>query len=170
VDAHDTITSVSPSWLAFARENGAPELTDEAVRGHSLWDFVNGAETIELYQRILQRVRTSSLQIVVPFRCDSPTLRRFMRLEITCLPEGSVQLDGLMERAEPTERLNLLDVRFPRSCDMLTLCSCCKRALVEPHGWLEIEDAAVRLHLLEEERSPQLCHSVCADCLAASLP
>ena len=74
---------------------------------------------------------------------------------------------GILERVEPTEQLILIDRCFPRSRDVLTLCSCCKRALVEPSGWLEIEDAAARLHLLEEERAPQLRHAVCPDCLAA---
>jgi hypothetical protein len=137
------------------------------VTENSLWDFIDGSETIQLYQAILRRVRTSAPRIVVPFRYDSPRLRSYMRLELTCQPQGSVQLDGILERVEPTERLNLFDPRFPRSRDVLTLCSCCKRALVEPSGWLEIEDAAARLHLLEEEQAPQLRHAVCPDCLAA---
>lgn len=166
VDALDVITSVSPTWLAFAQENGAPELTYQAVIGNSLWHFIDGSETIELYQAILQRVRASFSRIVVPFRCDSPTLRRYMRLELICQPHGSVQFDGILERVEPTEQHNLLDPRFPRSCNVLTLCSCCKRALVEPSGWLEIEDAVARLHLLEKEQTPQLRNAVCPDCLA----
>jgi hypothetical protein len=168
VNANDAITSVSPLWLAFARENGASQLTCEAVMGRSLWDFIDGVETTRLYKAIVQRVRTSILRVMVPFRCDSPTLRRYMRLEITRQPEGSVQFDGVLERVEPTTRLNLLDPAFPRSRATLTLCSCCKRALVEPYGWLEIEDVAVRLHLLEEKNAPQLRSAVCPECLAAA--
>jgi hypothetical protein len=170
VDAQDVISSVSPNWLAFARENGAPELTAQAVVGHCLWDFIDGIETIRLYQAILQRVRTTAVQILVPFRCDSPTLRRYMRLEISSQPQDSVQLDGLLVRVEPTTaRVNLLDPRFPRSHDVLNVCSCCKRAMVEPMGWLEIEDIAVRLHLLEQERAPQMHYDVCPDCRSVCL-
>ncbi len=91
-----------------------------------------------------------------------------MRLEISCQPHDGVQFDGILERVEPTERLNLLERNFPRSRDALTLCSCCRRALVEPNGWLDIEDAAARLHLLEEERAPQLRHTLCPDCRASA--
>jgi hypothetical protein len=91
--------------------------------GHCLWDFIDGIETIRLYQAILQRVRAAAAQIVAPFRCDSPTLRRYMRLEISCQPQDSVQFDGLLVLVEPTSsRLNPLDLRFPRSHDVLNVC------------------------------------------------
>ncbi len=164
VDAGDTIVSVSPEWLAFARENGAPELTEPAVAGRSLWDFIEGRETVRLYQAILQRVRTTAQPVVLPFRCDSPTLRRYMRLEINSQSRAGIQFDGLMEHVEPCTPLRLLDIQFPRSEKVLTLCSLCKRALVEPAGWLEVEDAAARLHLFEEKQAPQLRQTVCPQC------
>jgi hypothetical protein len=55
----------------------------------------------------------------------------------------------------------MLDPSFPRLDDMLTMCSCCKRALLEPFGWLEIKDAAVRLHLLEKGRAPKVRQPIC---------
>lgn len=166
LDARDKIVSVDSSWLAFALENGVPELTKEAVIGKTLWQFIDGAETIELYQAVFQRVRSEQLSIVIPFRCDSPTLRRCMRLEVLSQPEGRIQLYGIVERVEPTRCLNLLDPNFPRSHDILTVCSCCLRALVEPYGWLEVEDALVRLHLMERSRAPNLRHRICPLCLA----
>ncbi len=105
---------------------------------------------------------------MLPFRCDSPTLRCYMRLEISCQLQGSIQFEGLLERVEPIEWFKVLDSHVPRSRDSLTLCSFCKRALVEPRGWLEIEDAIARLHLFEAARSPQLRHTVCPNCLAAA--
>lgn len=168
VDARDTIVSVSPEWLAFARENGAPELTEQAVTGRSLWHFIDGTATVRLYQAILQRVRSTAEPTVLPFRCDSPTLRRYMRLEINSQPDAGIRFDGWLERVEPCTRLNLLDVQFARGENVLTLCSMCKRALVEPAGWLELEDAAARLHLFEEKQVPQLRQTVCPRCNAAA--
>jgi hypothetical protein len=168
VNAHDVITAVSPLWLAFARENGAVQLTSAAVIGRSLWDFIDGVATKQFYQAILQRVRTTTVRVILPFRCDSPTLRRYMRLEITRQPQNGIQFEGVLERVEPVARLNLLDPTVRRSGDTLTLCSGCKRALVETVGWLEIEDAAVRLRLLEGKDAPQLRNTVCPRCLAAA--
>ena len=104
LDGHDAITSVSPAWLAFARENGAQELTAQAVLGHSLWNFIQGAETVRLYQAILRRVRSNSSRVVVPFRCDSPTLRRHMRLEISSQPLGCVQFISVLQRVKAISR------------------------------------------------------------------
>lgn len=168
VDRNDVITSVCPLWLAFARENGAPQLSWEAVVGHSLWEFIEGEETKQLYQTALQRVRDSHTASVVPFRCDSPTLRRHMRLELTPEAEGGIQLESVLERVEQTTQFNLLEPTFPRSQQMLTLCSCCKRILVETCGWLEIDDVAVRLQLFDKDRAPRLRNSVCPDCLVAA--
>jgi hypothetical protein len=168
VDANDTIISVSPIWLAFARENGAPELSEQAVVGRSLWDFIGGTETVRLYKAIFQRVRSNTPRVIMPFRCDSPTLRRHMRLEIARCPNEGIQFDAVLEHVEPTAPLNLLDPCFPRSDDMLTMCSCCKRAVLEPFGWLEIEEAAVRLHLLEKERAPKIRQTICPGCKAAA--
>ena len=166
IDAGDVITSVSDLWSAFARENGAPELTDQQVVGTSLWQFIDGEETRQLYRSLLHRVRTGIPQIILPFRCDSPTLRRFMRLEITAQVNRAIRFEGILERVEPTRRLNLLDPDFPHSSDTLTVCSCCRRVIVDPFGWLEIEEATVRLRLLEVLRVPRLRHRICPDCLA----
>jgi hypothetical protein len=168
VDPQDVITSVCPLWLAFARENGATQLTREAVVGRSLWDFIAGDETQQLYRTLLQRVRARNASTVVPFRCDSPTLRRYMRLELTPEPNGSVQFDGVLERVEQTVPYNLLDQNFPRSMQMLTLCSCCKRILMENYGWLEIGAVAERLDLLNKNIAPKLRHSLCPECLTVA--
>jgi hypothetical protein len=165
VDARDVITSVSASWLAFARENGAPELTEAAVVGRLLWDFIDGAQTIQLYQAVLRRVRAAVLRIVLPFRCDSPNLRRHMRLEISCKDAGSIQFDGILERIEPTSALRLLEPRVVRSQDSVSLCSVCKRILVATSDWLEIEDAAARQRLFDREEVPQVQNLVCPRCL-----
>ena len=57
VDARDRLVFVDPLWLAFARENGAADLTEQRVIGRSLWDFVADAETIRLYRELHARVR-----------------------------------------------------------------------------------------------------------------
>ncbi len=168
VDASDRIVSVSQLWLAFARENGAPELSEQAVIGRSLWDFIAGDETTRLYRAIFQRVRSTTPRVVVPFRCDSPTLRRHMRLEIHRGPDDGIRLDGVLEQVELTEQLNVLDPIFPRSDNLLTMCSCCKRAMIEPVGWLEIEQAAARLHLFEQDQAPRIRQTICPACQATA--
>jgi hypothetical protein len=164
VDAEDVMTWVDDWWLAFARENGAAELTEENVLGHSLWDFIADNVTQELYQEVHNRVRSTCRRIVLPFRCDAPTLRRHMLLTITPEDSGHLLYEGVLTHVEPCPPVDVLDPSFPRSQAVLTMCSNCKQAMVEPYGWLEIEDAVARLGLFEKPKSPRLNYTVCHGC------
>ena len=101
VDAADVLVWVDELWLAFAKENGAPGLTRGSVVGQSLWDFVSGNELCSLYAEIHSRVRSSGLPAVLPFRCDSPSLQRHMRMTITREDEGQLGYECLLVRAVP---------------------------------------------------------------------
>ena len=132
LDPHDVVVSVSDDWLAFARENGAGELNVDSVIGKSLWIFIPDEPTRTFYQGIFGTVRATDKPVVVPFRCDSPTLRRFMGLEVRHRPGCGIDLKSILDRVEPCERRVLLDVNALESSDCLTMCSCCKNVLIEP--------------------------------------
>ena len=164
IGSNDRITSVNAAWLRFAQENNTPELTADFVIGKSLWDFIAGGETRYLYQLVLERVRTDDTPVILPFRCDSPGIRRHMRLVISHLHEGNVQLDAVLVSEERRPSLVLLDPKALRSDQFLTLCSWCKRARVAESEWVEPEDAIVRLDLFGPPSPPQLSHGVCDQC------
>jgi hypothetical protein len=164
VDGSDVLVWVDAWWLAFARENGAPELTEEFVLGRNLWEFVADCSTQKLYQRIHVRVRSTRKPVVLPFRCDSPTVRRHMRLTILGEDADHLLYEGMLTRVETRSPLAVLDPACPRADALLTMCSFCKRALSEPSGWLEVEDAAARLGLFEQPKAPRLSYTVCEDC------
>jgi hypothetical protein len=165
IDSADTITSVNSAWLRFAQENDTPELTADFVIGKPLWDFIAGGEVRHLYQLVLERVRANDTPVILPFRCDSPGIRRHMRLVISPLHEGNVQLDAVLVSEERRPSLALLDPQAPRSDQVLTLCSWCKRARVARSEWVEPEDAIVRLDLFGPPSLPQLSHGICDQCV-----
>ena len=167
VDAADLLVWVDELWLAFARENGAAGLIRESVLGRSLWDFVVGDELCRLYMEIHARVRSSGLPAVLPFRCDSPSLQRHMRLTITRGDQGQLEYESLLVRAVPQRNSELLDSKRQRSTTTLTICSCCKRALLEPDEWLDLEDVSIRLQLFEAPQVPELRHTICPPCADA---
>ena len=164
VDAADVLVWVDELWLAFAKENGAPGLTREMVLGRSLWDFVVGDELCQLYREMHSRVRQSGLPAILPFRCDSPWLQRHMRLTISSEDNGQLAYESLLVSAVPQSNREVLDTWRPRSATTLAICSCCRRALLEPVGWLDLEDASVRLQLFEGHSVPTLRHTICPDC------
>lgn len=164
IDADDRITSVNADWLAFAAENNARNLDEQAVLGHLLWDFVSGDETVRLYKSVLARIRQMRCSVVLPFRCDSPTLERHMRM--TILPEESagIRFDCVIEKVRATDRFSLLDPAHPRLEEHLDMCSCCKRIDCPPQGWLEVSEVVGRLNLFDAPQVPALHQTVCQQC------
>jgi hypothetical protein len=164
VDETDVIDFVDRWWLAFARENNAVELNEPAVVGRKLWDFISDEPTQELYREIHVRVRTLGNPIAIPFRCDSPTLQRFMQLTISRQDEGHLMYESKLIQTKVQHRLAVLDPKKERAESVLTMCSFCKRSLIEPSGWLELENISLKLRMYEQQKVPALLYTVCPDC------
>jgi hypothetical protein len=164
LDASDVIEFVDRWWLAFARENSASELDEPAVLGRKLWDFIADGPTQELYREIHERVRTLGNPIEVPFRCDSPNLQRHMQLTISRQDGGRLLYESKLVQAKIQHRLAALDSNMEKSESVLTMCSFCKRALMEPSGWLELENISLKLRMYEQQKVPALLYTVCPDC------
>ncbi len=165
VDSDDRIRSVNADWEAFARENGAPELTAATVVGRPLLDFITGDELQQLHLMLMLRVRVSTEPVDLPFRCDGPRQRRWMRLRISPLADGGLRFEGRIERRAFRDAVPLFDRDAPHSLEeFVTVCSWCKRMLVGEE-WVEVEVAVERLALFEREPMPGLTHGICSSCV-----
>ena len=164
IDANDLLIEVDDLWLAFARENGAAQLTEAAVIGRSLWDFVEGEAVRTVYEEIHERLRSCGKSAAFTFRCDSPRLKRHMHMTITAAEHGQLQYASHVLWTEPQRLLALLDTDQQRSKSFLMVCSCCKKAMLEPDEWLEIEKVSLSVGLLEAGKVPQLRHTICPKC------
>jgi len=164
VDANDQISHVSESWLAFAQANGCPELTREAVVGNPLWLYVDGIEVKALYMHLFEKVRDGGQSVRIPFNCDSPELRRFMRLDIVPRDKGALNLTGVLLREEQRSEVRLFDASAPRSTALLYCCSWCKRIKVTESNWVSVEDAIRDAGLFDSATMPRLSHGICPEC------
>lgn len=167
VDGQDRVVRIDGAWDEFASANDAPELVAASVRGTLLWDHVAGDETCQLYQGLFRRVRQMQSPALVPFRCDGPTVRRFLELEIRPGPDQSVSLDSRILREEPRAAAPLLGRSTARSRKMIVACSWCRRVAGPAGEWLEVEDAVSKLDLFDIMPLPQISHGICPNCLAA---
>lgn len=163
VDAAGTIMAVNGEWLEFARENGAPELVREAVVGRAIWEFMEGRETRHISRLLLDKVRRAGESLTIPYRCDSPALRRFMQMEIALVEDGSVEFRSRLLKFENREPVLLLDPHAGRGDEFLTICSWCRRARVAS-SWVELDEAVKMLDLFSSTVLPQLSHGICQDC------
>jgi hypothetical protein len=172
IDADGVIRDVNPAWDAFARANGAPELAGGGAVGRNVWDFVAGDDVQRLYRLLFARIPGRGVTCALPFRCDGPEVRRFMRLKLSPRGPGGVICATRLLREERRPAVGVLAADAPRSARLLAICSWCKRVRAESGCWLELEDALASLDLARSA-PPSLGHTICTACdarVAAGLP
>ena len=163
IDEVDNICSVSEEWLEFARANGAPHLSADKIIGRRLWEFVTGREVAHLYRLLIGLVRSQRRAATVPFRCDSPEMRRYMELTISPVG-GDIELRARLLREEKREPVHVLESTDARTEQLVTICSWCKRVQGGENEWYDLEDALTRMPLMSEAPYPQLTHGICPYC------
>jgi hypothetical protein len=167
IDTAGLIVSVNEPWLRFARDNGAPELTLEAVLGRPLWDFIVDAETKQLYGALIDRVLRSDLILQVPYRCDSPEARREFRMAVSRTLTGLIEFRNRVEKITPRSPIALLEAASERSEETITMCSWCKKIALPDKGYVELEEAIAERDLFGTPPLPALRHVACPACTAA---
>jgi hypothetical protein len=163
IDSRDRLIEVDDGWRRFAEANRAWDLAGDSMLGCSLWDFIQDAETREIFLSLLARVRSEGISVSLPLRCDSPDTRRYLRLTLSPVPDDGVEFVSETIRTEKRSRIGLLEVTGDKTKDFVQICSWCKRVAV-PGGWTEVEFAIAILGLFDESPLPQLSHSICPDC------
>ena len=63
----------------------------------------------------------------------------------------------------------LLDPDAPRSSEIVTVCSMCKKLKISHEQWVDLEEGLARLKLFEADKMPQLSHGLCGACHEAAL-
>ena len=162
IDADDRIVSVDQGFETFADQNDAAGLPARVI-GRPLWDFIANREVRQLYWELLSKVRSERRAMEVPYRCDSPTCRRYLSLAITPLASGGVVFVSRTIREEPRPAMRLLERSDRPRGELLSMCSWCKKVKT-PAGWTDVEQAVVELELLTEEHPRPITHGMCPDC------
>ena len=109
LDADNLIQSVDRDWDLFADSNGAPELFGSDIIGKSIFDFIQDAQTVSLYQDIYQVVREQNKPIDFTFRCDSPQIKRLFVMKIIPKEDRWIEFETeLVEQDEILPRRKIL--------------------------------------------------------------
>lgn len=165
IDANDRLVSVSPEWARFADQNQADNLSPDAVKGRSLWDFIADETTRELYGDVLAHVRAGAPTDLI-LRCDAPERRRLIEMVVTGRADGSVEFKTVLLATTARVPQRLFDKSTPRNNRHIMVCSWCDRVNAGVEEWLEVEAAMERLHLTNEPELPQVESVVCPGCFA----
>lgn len=162
IDADDRIVFVNDQWDRFAGSNGGDDVLSSVVLGRSLWGYINGLTTRQIYRQILDRTRAGTA-VVYPLRCDSPDRRRLLEMNVRLADGGAVEFRSRTLSEEPRSALGLLDRRQPRTDDLLAVCSWCEKVRVAGR-WVDVEDAIAALALFQQSELPSLTHGMCQTC------
>lgn len=125
VNSANLIVSVNPAWDAFACNNGAPHLARGTALGSSLLDAVSGKASKNFTLALLDLARRRDDEIQFEYRCDSPQVRRYMRLHLRGLQDGSVHFRHEHLHSEAFEQPVLFRTAAQRARDTTIRCSLC---------------------------------------------
>jgi len=134
------------------------------VLGGSLWSHISSDSTRHIYRTLFTKARQEGRCFTVPFRCDSPDCRRFLKMEIVPSADGAVTMESMVIKTEEREHVSLLEPDIDRSDDFISMCSYCKKIPVDDTTWHEVEEAIRILDLLSLEKPPRITHTICPAC------
>jgi len=163
-------------WNEFAAGNGALELTAASVLGQNLFDIIQGDDVREVYRRYTDETIATSRPIALALRCDSPGVRRELRLAITPLRSAGV-LRGVHFQSLAVDELvrppiDLFDFKTlmavvggQHHSPIVTLCSFCQRVNRAASGaepvWIDAEE----YYRSGGTSNVRISHGLCSDCL-----
>ena len=161
INARAEIVALGDDWEKHA-DQGAPSRA--AIIGRVLWDFFADPTTKELYARLVNRLPTGG-SVSVPYRCDTPSRRRWFVMTIVRQGTDRVEFTSRLMREENRAPVALFEFARARDERMVRMCSWCQRIAAPDDGWLAVEEAIAVSRLLERETMPRITHGICPDCV-----
>jgi hypothetical protein len=169
VDRDDRVVEIDEGWQEFAVANQAGHLTPHIVQGRLLWDFIADELTVHLYRTMVRRVRRSGHPIRFNFRCDSPTRRRLLTMEMSDAGEGRVLFRVTAVKEEDRAAVELPATVAGDASGLLSVCSWCERVQLSPTEWVNAEEAMLWVGHRATESLPRVTHGICPDCYETML-
>lgn len=157
LDERNRICSVSGIWDEFADENGGQKLSSSDVCGRTIWDFVAGDATRMWLDAIFQLTRLRETSLERSYRCDSPDVKRFMRMRVVPEQGRLLRIEHEILATEP--RPVPVSIQYAANAldEIRRRCSICGR--IHNGSWLEPQaehvDASNRIMVI---------YTVCEDC------
>lgn len=161
LDCEDRIVAVNDAWSQFALANGTPHLIATQVIGQGLWSLIDDTAVQQIYKALLSHVRAGHT-IEVPFRCDSPTVKRQLRLLMRPRTPEIVEFVSRTQSEIEATYNPLWDTARRRGQQLVLVCSWCKRVR-SAGGWHPPEEAASDL-IGSGNEPPMVSHGICPAC------
>lgn len=167
IDSQNKIIEVYDSWKNAAEVGKASEKLDpNSVLDKYILNYVTGDVTKVYYYIMYTECRRLKKKLSLTYRCDSPTHKRFMEMEMTPEEDNCITIENFLLKEEPfkhpvhikdeTENL-LIPPRFLR-------CAICNSLKIDDE-WVLPENIPVN-----KEKEYKVIHSICPTCQENKLP
>jgi hypothetical protein len=163
LDSRYRLIYCNPAWDSFARSNGAPQLTSEAVAGSDLFDVIPDVLKA-VYSAAFREVLSTGLVWEQSYECSSPTLFRMFRMRIHLLKpqNGFLVTNALVfERSHPKVAESDPNT-YVDGDGIITICAHCRcsRRVDSPAQW----DFVPEYLRLRRGPAMNVSHGLCPVC------
>lgn len=154
VDNNDLIVDIGGDWDDFATANDGSALAD-AVLGTSIWSHISGDTSRMFLDTLLRRARSTLQPIEKKYRCDTPTERRIMNMELIPQPTRRVTVRHSLVDAQRSDIVVNI-IPGERSSDCVKRCTICNS--IKLNGvWSDPFD-------LEGDQTYKVIYGICEKC------
>lgn len=168
VDRFDRIIALSQNWSEVAMEGHAQvALAPKKLVTKPLGFFIRGDDTRLYTEASLKLCRLRNETLYRHYRCDTPSHKRFMKLELVPLPNKAVQMNHFLLEMEPfANPVNIDDVaeqsHSATGIFKYVRCSMCNALkAVGSQQWVDPDKLSA-----EAASDVKVIHSVCPNCKA----
>lgn len=159
IDLYNRIKRLEKIDEGFRRSDMPPPFSFIDWENENFMSLIEGDETKIFFEVLLQRVRIMQKPYEYNFRCDSPSIARFMRMRLTPESDNLMRFDIFLDNEEHS----LPDIRFYQGdTDSIKRCSICNK-LKSGHKWVDMKDE--NIFYKDTITTCPVDYTVCPDCI-----
>ncbi len=169
LDQHDIIRKVDDYWDNTLEDPTAKRVRKSEILGKPLFEFICDDITRMFIRTLLQSARLLMQPLCRPYRCDSPTEKRYLQMTIALESDGLLSVAHELIKTEPLFK----PVFFQTVSSSMAnsqggshiRCSICNRVRLSRHiSWQEVDSLAV---IAEAKHPISVIYGVCSDCMSS---
>jgi len=165
IDKDDHVVFVNSHWDDFFKEQKRVDLSRSSIQGRILWDLIPSHEVHAFLKEALKLVRRTNKKIQVYFRYDSVTYKRFFRLTMLPLGNGSIEFSNAVEK-----KISRFQTSTPEALDSHKIeagppCGWCNRMVDRAGSWSEVDHLEVGENCFPLPHIAPFNANVCPECV-----
>lgn len=134
-------------------------MASDFVIGLPLRAFISGDVTKMFMDTMLTRVRLTGKPAVIPYRCDSPGIKRFMEMSLEAIGTEVFSEHRILAERPMPRHTNFRVAAHNKSCRMIKQCSMCSR-FANPGG----EPVEPEVAGISSDEPLNIIYFICAEC------